>query len=87
MSDVIDTVRKEWATISGAPWSSLVLSSILVAATWGFFELIHNAEISGKDATIEAQKAQIDSYKEKLSGASPEEAKAKIADLEALTCH
>jgi hypothetical protein len=57
----------------------LVVGGVIV----GFSEWIHSTEISGKNSTIEAQKAQLDSYKEKLSGATPEEAKAKIADLEA----
>jgi hypothetical protein len=54
----------------------LVVGGVIV----GFSEWIHSTEISGKDSTIETQKAQIDSYKDKLSGATPEEARAKIAE-------
>ena len=56
---------------------------LLAGGSWFFVQQINSATISGNDATIEAQKAQIDSYKDKLSGATPDEAKAKIADLEA----
>ena len=81
MSDFIDTIRKEWTVISGAPWSLAAIILVVGAVIVGFSEWIHSAEISGKDATIEAQKAQINSYKDKLSGATPDEAKAKMADL------
>jgi hypothetical protein len=83
MSDFVEAIRKEWAVISGASWSFVTAIVVVAGALWIFMELIHSAEISGKDATIETQKAQIDSYKDKLSGATPDEAKAKIADLEA----
>jgi hypothetical protein len=71
VSDFIETIRKEWATIRGAPWSFLTAIVVVGGALWIFMELIHSGEISGKDATIEAQKAQIESYKDKLSGATP----------------
>ncbi len=87
MADFLNTIRKEWAVVSGAPWSFtavfVAMFVLLAGGIWFFVQQINSATISGKDATIEAQKAQIDSYKEKLSGASPDEAKAKIADLEA----
>jgi len=87
VSNFIETVRKEWDIISGAPWSFVTvfvaMFVLLAGGSWFFVQQINSATISGKDATIEAQKAQIDSYKDKLSGATPDEAKAKIADLEA----
>lgn len=83
MSDFVEAIRKERAVISGASWSFVTAIVVVAGALWIFMELIHSAEISGKDATIETQKAQIDSYKDKLSGATPDEAKAKIANLEA----
>jgi hypothetical protein len=79
VSNFIETISKEWAT----PWSFVTVVLVVGGVIVGFSEWIHSTEISGKNSTIEAQKAQLDSYKEKLSGATPEEAKAKIADLEA----
>jgi hypothetical protein len=76
-------IQKEWAVIRGAPWSLATISLIILGVVWFFVAQINSATISGKDATIETQKAQIDSYKEKLNGASPDEAKARIDGLEA----
>ena len=83
MPGPIETLHQEWPVVKGAFWSFLILAVILVAVTWGFFTLIHGAENAGKDATIESLKQEVESYKDKLSGATPEEAKAKIADLQA----
>jgi hypothetical protein len=54
-----------------------------MARGWVIAAWMNSTTISGKDATIESIKQQVDSYKDKLSGATPEEAKEKIADLEA----
>jgi hypothetical protein len=83
VSYFVETIRKEWAVISGAPWSLATIILVVCGVVFGFSEWVHRATIDAKDATIQSKEAQIDSYKEKLSGASPEEAKAKIADLEA----
>jgi hypothetical protein len=79
----LETIQKEWPVIRGAPWSLLILGGVLVVATWGFFKLIHDAEISGKDATIESQKTEIGAYKDKLSGATPDQAKKQLDDAKA----
>ena len=87
MPDLVEKIPKEWPVISGAPWSFVTLFVaifiLLAGGIWFVTDKIYGATISGKDATIEAQKPQIDSYKDKLSGATADEAKAKIADLEA----
>jgi hypothetical protein len=86
MADFIEKIRVEWAVISGAPWS---VSTLLVGALglgWFFANQIYSGTITAKDATLETKQAQIDSYKEKLNGASPEETKAHIeASIEAET--
>lgn len=68
--------------ISGAPWSFSAAVLLIGTAIWFFVNLVDQGAFHAKDATIETLKAQIDTYKEKLNGASPEEAKAKIDDLE-----
>jgi hypothetical protein len=83
VADFIEKMRGEWTVIRGAPWSFVGIACSLIALTWFFSELIHNQEIADKNATIESLKTQIDSYKGNLSGATPEEAKARITALEA----
>ncbi len=69
--------------IRGAPWSFITAVAIITGAIWFFLSEINQGMLSAKDATIETLKVQNDSYKEKLSGATPEEAKARIDVLEA----
>jgi hypothetical protein len=44
--------------------------------------VLYGGAISAKDGPIEALKSQIEGYKIKLNGASPDEAKARIESLE-----
>jgi hypothetical protein len=83
VSDIIEKIQKEWAVIHGAPWSFFAASVVIAGAIWFFLNQINSGTISGKDATIETLKTQNESYKEKLNGASPEEAKTRIDALEA----
>jgi hypothetical protein len=83
MSDFFEKLQKEWAVIRGAPWSFFTAVAIIAGAIWFFLSEINQGMLQAKDATIETLKTQNDSYKEKLSGATPEEAKARIDALEA----
>ena len=83
MFDFIEKIRKELAVIRGAPWSVAIIAAVVAAVVWFFAGQIYGSAVSAKDATIETLKTQNDSYKEKLSGATPEEAKKRIDDLEA----
>jgi hypothetical protein len=59
--EFIDAIHKEWAVIGGAPWSFLIAIAAVGSALWIFLALIHRSEIAGKNSTIEAHKAQIES--------------------------
>jgi hypothetical protein len=83
VSEFFEKLQKEWAVIRGAPWSFFTAVAIIAGAIWFFLSGINRSTLSAKDATIETLKAQNDSYKGKLSGATPEEAKARIDALEA----
>jgi hypothetical protein len=86
VSNLVETVHKEWAVVKDAPWSfATVFAAVFVllgGAIWFFTDKIYSSTVSGKDATIEAQKTQIESYKDKLSGASPDQAKTQIEELQ-----
>ena len=83
MPGPLETIQKEWPVISGAPWSFAAAVIVMGIIIVGFSEWIHQEEIAGKDYTIQEKQSQIDGYKDKLSGATPDEAKAQIADLKA----
>lgn len=78
MSGVIETIQKEWAVIRGAPWSFAIVASVMAAVAYFFSWTTHEGAISQKNATIETLKTQNDAYKEKLRGASPDEAGDRI---------
>jgi hypothetical protein len=85
---IIQNVEKEWAVVSGAPF----LSGFLVLLAFVFAYLVvgkfhesrhatHEGTVEQKDAHIEFLEGQIEDYKAKLSGASPDQAAAKIETL------
>lgn len=60
MPDIVERIQKEWAVISGAPWSIAITTVLLCGAIWFLVNQINNGTISAKDATIESLKAQIE---------------------------
>ena len=82
-SDITEYIAGEFAAVGEAPMLfliSMVLASGLVwkAVSWHFETRLANA-----DSTKELLQRQIDDYKDKLSGATPDAARAKIEALEA----
>ena len=71
--------------ISGAPFSVVMVAGAVAGVTWVIAGQINSATIDGKNATIESLKTQIESYKAKLNGATPEEAKKRIDELESIS--
>ena len=82
MSDIIERIKQEWGVISAAPWSAAIIATVTGGCIWFFVNQINAGTLSAKDATIETLKTENQSYKDKLNGASPDEARAQINDLE-----
>jgi hypothetical protein len=82
MPDPIETLRKEWPVIKAAPWSLVAVVTIVGVLMWFFMGAVNQGTISAKDATIQTLTTQVASYKEKLNGATPDEAKSRIDALE-----
>jgi hypothetical protein len=78
-----ETWKQQWAAFWRAPFIMLPLILVAVVVTWQVIEAVHGTEIAGKDATIEALREEVTSYKNKLSGASPDQAKAQIDEAKA----
>ncbi|MGD0643114.1 MAG: hypothetical protein ABSC22_20435 [Roseiarcus sp.] len=83
MANIIETLRREAAVIRGAPWSVSVIALAVAGCVWFLVKEIDAGTISAKNATIETQRTQIDAYRDKLNGATPDEAKAHLDDLTA----
>src|SRR5438105_854776 len=83
---MLDTIVKyllgEFRMIAEAPvsFAVVVLAAVLIA--WWALDWRYSAVISNRDSQITLATAQRDDYRDKLKGATPEEAKAKIDALE-----
>ena len=64
-------------------WYHLVLAALIAAgAMWVAVSRAYRAALGCKKAQIELLEQQVNSYKETFGGASPEQAAAKISELE-----
>ena len=79
---VLDDIRKELPIVMGAPISVAILCIIAAGIVFSFVKFLDSSSLSAKDATIETLKTEVEDYRSKLSGATPDEAKAKISALE-----
>jgi hypothetical protein len=84
----IHHARTEWTVLTGAPLLMLAIFGVaLLLATFGMGKLhesrhaAHSGTVEKKDAHIALLVSQVDEYKSKLSGASPEQAARELADL------
>ena len=83
MTDVSKRLGDEWAVIAHTP--ILFFASIIVAMFifWRFCQWQYGAQLSNIQSTLDLRNAQLQDYKDKLSGATPDEAKARMDALEA----
>jgi hypothetical protein len=73
----------EWAVVTGAPVAFSLAVILAAAAIWWAISWAYKARLANAKSEISLRDAQIADYKEKLHGASPAEAKARMAALEA----
>jgi hypothetical protein len=78
-----------WPMIRANLPTFAVILVLMVAVVWWFVNLVHGSSVSNRDSIINNKDSEIallrtqrDEYKNKLSGATPDEAKAKIDTLE-----
>jgi hypothetical protein len=82
--DMPDLVKllEQWAVVTAAPIPFAIAVVIAGGLIWLVVGWSYSSVISGKNAQIELQDRQLADYRDKLKGATPEEAKAKIDALE-----
>ena len=82
LETIKDYIIGEFKVIAGAP-ASFVLAVLAVGALmWAGISWAKNAIIDQLNGQIQLQDRQLADYKEKLNGATPSEAKARIDSLE-----
>jgi hypothetical protein len=69
----IDDLIAEWATITAAPRSIIVLAGIIAGAVWLAVNWSYKAVLAGKDSQIAVLNERIGAYEQKLKGATPEQ--------------
>jgi hypothetical protein len=83
LETIKDYILGEIKVIAGAPVSFVLASLGVVALAWAAVSWAKNSIIDQLNGQIQLQDRQLTDYKEKLNGATPSEAKARIDSLEA----
>jgi hypothetical protein len=81
MPDLVKLLE-QWAVVTAAPIPFAIAVVVAAGLIWLAVGWSYSSVLSGKSAQIELQDRQLADYREKLKGATPEEAKAKIDALE-----
>jgi hypothetical protein len=71
-----------WPMIRANLPTFLVILVLITGAIWVVFNWSYGAILASKNSQIELQDRQLADYRQKLDGASPDQAKAKIEALE-----
>jgi hypothetical protein len=81
MPDLVKLLE-QWAVVTAAPIPFAKAVAIAGGLIWLAVGWSYSSILSGKSAQIELQDRQLADYREKLKGATPEQAKDKIDALE-----
>src|SRR4029077_20750334 len=76
-----------WPMIMANLPTFFVLLALIIGAVWVVINWSYSSILAGKNTQLETQDRQIADYKEKLGGASPDQAKAKLDALEEKVRH
>jgi hypothetical protein len=78
----LQKILDQWAMVRAAPVPFITVSAAIAAAIWFAVSFSYSTRLSNRDAEISLLTRQRDDYRDKLGGATPDQAKAKIETLE-----
>jgi hypothetical protein len=78
----LSKLREQAAVIKAAPYPFVLAVAIVGVGVWSIVNWGYSTVISSKNSQLEFADRQIADYKEKLGGASPDQAKARMEALE-----
>jgi hypothetical protein len=81
--ETVASVTQQFAAVSEAPVPFFLVVALVGFGIWKFLNHHYSGRISTKDDLLTLRQAQIDDYKAKLDGATPDAAKARMDALEA----
>lgn len=82
MLDPIQTLRNEGAVISQAPWSFVICIIAASALIFLVIRALKAQQINDLESRLTLRNDEIEDYRRKLDGASPDEARARIDAIE-----
>jgi len=83
LKELLEYLVKEGGVVLNAPFTFALLAVLMCAVAYLAATWLYKGIISNKDSEISLLRAQRDDYREKLGGATPDQAKARIDALEA----
>lgn len=83
MEQFIKYVIREMRVIAEAPMTIFTALLVLGSVIWWALDWKYGSVVANRDSEITLLRGQRDDYKDKLSGATPDQAKARIDSLEA----
>jgi hypothetical protein len=83
MDQWIQRFADGWPMIWANPKTFALMTAVIITIIWLIVNYSYSTVLSNKNSQIELQDRQLSDYKQKLDGASPDQAKAKIEALEA----
>jgi hypothetical protein len=81
--DFFDWIADEWSVILSAPFTFLLGFAILGYLVWRFTRSSFEVRVANYESTISLLERRLQRFDEKLDGATPDEAKARMDELEA----
>ncbi|SRR5712692_259791 len=82
VDDIISKFAEQAAVIKAAPYPFILAIAVAVGVIWYIVNYAYSTVLTSKNAQLELADRQIADYKQKLGGASPDEAKAQIDALD-----
>ena len=80
--ELISTLKDNWDVIANAPWAFASVTFLVVVVVWIIVSHLKANQIADYAQRISLRDDQISDYKQKLSGATPDQAQARIEFLE-----
>jgi len=79
----VEELAKEWALILQAPWIAIGAALAVAGLVWRVVSWSYAGRLANAESELRLKNTQLEDYREKLKGATPEEAKARIEALAA----
>ncbi|MBU4198152.1 MAG: hypothetical protein KJ911_15540 [Alphaproteobacteria bacterium] len=83
MGNPIETLRTEGGVIAQAPWSFVLCLFVVAGVLFLIIRSLKVQEVADLNSRLTLRNDEIADYRRKLDGASPDEAKARLDELEA----